>query len=150
MGDEILKRLLFVILILISFLYAEVKSISTDDIDIQKYDMLFQNIDKQRVGMKDSVLNRVRSPFVSKRILHILKDKNATISSTKKRDVFRLYGIINNRVKIGRRWYKIGSKAFGYRVYKIKNSSVILKRKRKKIELFLRKRDGKIKITKVF
>ncbi len=149
MGDEILKKIVFVFFAFLSLLLAGVQSTSQDaKINIEQYNMYFKKIAEQRVGLSDQELNRVSTPFVDKKILKIIKDKNVTENI--KPIIFHLYAILNDTVRINDKWYKLGSKIYSYRIIKIKNNSVILKNKRKKIELFLRKKDDKIKITKGF
>ena len=149
MGDKILKKIyIFVILFCIT-VYAKVSSeASYNTLEIQKYDMIFEKINEKRVGLSNSEINKIKSPFVTQNILKIIKNKN--IIKPKHRNILRLYGILNNKVKINKKWYKIGSKIDGYKLVKVKNSSVVLKKKRKKIELFLRKKNDKIQITKIF
>ncbi len=144
-----MKKIVFVFFAFLSLLLAGVQSTSQDaKINIEQYNMYFKKIAEQRVGLSDQELDRVSTPFVDKKILKIIKDKNAT--EVIKPIVFHLYAILNDMVRINDKWYKLGSKVYSYRIVKIKNNSVILRNKRKKIELFLRKKDDKIKITKGF
>jgi len=115
--------------------------------NIEKCDMVFKNIAKKRVGPSDEELSKVPSPFVNEKLLRIIRDENVT---KKKRLVLHLYGIMNNRAKINKKWYKLMSKVYGYRLVKINDLSVVLKNKKKKIELFLRKKNDKINISKNF
>ncbi len=148
MGDKVLKRLLFFLVGTSLFLYAGIQSGSrTLQINTQKYNIIFEQISKKRIGPSDKKLGRVPTPFVNQNVLKIIKDKNATKI---KPIILKLHGIINNRVKINKKWYKLNSYIYGYKLIKIKSISVILKLKRKKIELFLRKKNDKIKITKNF
>jgi len=149
MGDKILKKLLLLIAFGVLFVQAAVESkISTNnEVNVRKYDAIFEQIGKKRVGPSDQVLSRVATPFVDRSVLKIIKDKNAT---KPKPIILKLYGIFDNKANINNKWYKIKSKVFSYRLVKIKNSSVILKRKRKKLELFLRKKNDKIQITTNF
>ena len=149
MGDKILKKVYIFVLFFYIIAYGKVfNEVNYDNLNVKKYDMIFEKIAKKRVGLSDSEIEKVRSPFVTQNILKIIKNKN--IIRSKHRNILRLYGILNNKVKINKKWYKIGSKIDGYRLVKIKNSSVVLKKKRKKLELFLRKRNDKIQITKIF
>lgn len=150
MGDKILKKLLLFMICTIVFLQAEVasKAVNTNnEVNIQKYDAIFEQISTKREGPSDKELSRVPTPFVNRSLLKIIKDKNAT---KPKPIVLKLYGIFDDKANINKKWYKIKSKVYGYKLVKIKNTSVILKRKRKKLELFLRKKNDKIQITKNF
>ena len=149
MGDKILKKLLLLTAFAVLFVQAAVESkINTNNkVNVQKYDTIFEQISKKRVGPSDQELSRVATPFVNKTVLKIIKDKNAT---KPKPIVLKLYGIFDKKANINKKWYKIRAKVYSYRLVKIKNSSVILKQKRKKLELFLRKKNDKIQITKNF
>ena len=153
MGDKILKKLLLLTAFTVLLVQATVESkieskISTNnEVNVQKYDTIFEQISKKRVGPSDKELSRLTTPFVDRTVLKIIKDKNAT---KPKPIVLKLYGIFDDKANINKKWYKIRSKVYSYRLVKIKNSSVILKRKRKKLELFLRKKNDKIQITKNF
>jgi hypothetical protein len=57
---------------------------------------------------------------------------------------------MNDKAKINKKWYKLYAKVYGYKLVKIKNVSVVLKNKKKKLELFLRKKNDKINISKNF
>ncbi len=143
-----MKKIILILFVFISISFAgvESKSDQVSKINAQRYDKIFKEISKKRVGVSNEVLNRVRSPFVSNIVYQSIKNK---ISSVKrKRIIFTLFGILNNEAKINKKWYKIKDKVYGYRLIRIKNNSVILKNKRKKIELFLRKKDDKIEFTK--
>jgi len=148
MGDKILKKLLLVIGMFFAVTYAKVESSSVKtDANIQRYDKIFEQISKQRVGPSDKELSRIPTPFVNQNLLRIIKDKNAT---KPKPIVLKLYGIFDKKVKINKKWYHLKSKVYGYRIVKIKDNSVVLRKKRKKLELFLRKKNDKIQITKNF
>lgn len=141
-----MKNLILILSLSLIFLHAKVESWSKNvNKNIQKYDNIFEQIDRQRVGLDDSKIDKIPEPFVSKRVFMILKDKNVTVN---KPLILKLYGIFNKKVKINTKWYKIGSKVFGYKVIKVKDNSVVLRYKRKRLELFLRKRDENIQISK--
>ena len=151
MGDKILKKLLLLITFTVLFVQAAVESkASINKIDLQKFDTIFEQISKKRVGLSDKELSRVVTPFVNRSILRIIRDKNTKNTIRSKPLVLKLYGIFDNKANINQKWYKIRSKVYNYRLVKIKNSSVILKQKRKKLELFLRKKNDKIQIIKNF
>ncbi len=148
MGDKILKKILLLAGIVSLLMSATINGLSQKpQINIEKYNTIFKQIETKRVGPSDVELSMIYNPFVNQHILKIIKDKNVT----KFRPVvLQLYGIINNRAKINKKWYKLRSKVYDYKLIKIKDISVILKKNRKKIELFLRKKNDKIKITKNF
>ncbi len=149
MGDKILKKLLLCIIFFSIALNAKMidKVSIVKAVNIQKYNTIFEQISKKREGLSDKELSKVVTPFVNNRVLKIIKDKNVTKS---KPIILRLYGILDNKANINKKWYKINSKIYDYRLVKIKNISVVLKRKRKRLELFLRKKNDKIEITKNF
>ncbi len=148
MGDKVLKKLLFFFTGISLFLYAGVQSSAeTHQMSIQKYNMIFEQIGKKRIGPSDRELGKIPTPFVNQNVLRIIKNKNV---AKRKSIILRLHGIMNQKARINNKWYKLNSRVYSYKLIKIKNISVILKRKRKKIELFLRKKNDKIKITKNF
>lgn len=151
MGDKILKKLFFLLMFIILTAYAAIESKNGINIDtsVQKYDKIFEDIAQKRVGLSDSEIDKIAKPFVNQTTLRVIKDKNATVSEPKQ-IVLKLYGIFNKKANINKKWYKIGSKVYGYKLISIKNCSIILKRKKKGLELFLRKKDDNIKITKAF
>ncbi len=149
MGDKILKKLLLFIIFAVLIVQAAVQnSISTNnEVNIKKYDAIFEQISKKREGPSDKALSKVATPFVNKTVLKIIKDKNAT---KRKRIVLKLYGIIDNKANINKKWYKIMDKVYSYRLVKIKDTSVVLKQKKKKLEIFFRKKNDKIQFSKNF
>ena len=149
MGDKVLKKISIFIIFICIVMYAKVSSKDNyQSINIQKYDMIFEKISQKRVGLNSGKIDKIKSPFISQNILKIIKDKN--ITKLKYHKVLKLYGLLNNKANINKKWYKIGSKIDGYKLIKVKDSSVTLKKNRKKIELFLRKKNDKIQITKLF
>ena len=143
-----MKKLLFLILFTLLFVQAATKSgvVTDSKIDLKRYDEIFDQIGKKRDGPTDEILSKVVSPFIDKTVLKIIKDANAT---RPKPVVLKLYGIAFNRANINKKWYKVNSKVFGYKLVKIKDSSVVLRQKKgKRLELFLRKKNDKIQINK--
>jgi len=143
-----LKKIILILFIFVGVSFANVESNNNkvNKINAQKYDKIFKEINKKKVGVANEVLDKIHSPFVSNIVYKSIKNKVSTIK--RKRIIFTLFGIFGNEAKINKKWYKLKDKVYGYRLIHIKNNSVVLKNKRKKIELFLRKKNDKIKFTK--
>jgi len=64
----------------------------------------------------------------------LMKDKSKVVKNMKRFDL-KLYAIYNNRAYINGKFYKIGDKVAGFKVIKISNKYVVLKKNRKKVVL---------------
>ncbi len=150
MGDEILKKY---ILIVLSCVYLNAMGQIEEDPsvkeDIKRFDSIFNEISKKRNGLNSATINAVKDPFVYKReIKKIVKTKNGkTVKEKPKKAILKLFAIFNNKAKINGKWYRVRQKVGNYKVLRINKNSVILRDGGKRITLFLRKRDDKIKIT---
>ncbi len=117
--------------------------------ELKRFDDIFEEIGKKRIGERESIINMIKDPFVYKKeIKKIAKDAKASKKGIKpkKKKVLKLLAIFNNKVKIGDKWYRLYQKIGEYRVSKIANGYVILRNRYKKIKLYLRKKDANIKI----
>jgi len=141
MGDEILNIItkhnicIFVFLLFSStFLY------STTNLrlgnDTKEYDKIFEKIGEIRVGVNTKDINKIKSPFI------VIK-KNIDNNETKKRRIiYELNAIFNNKAMISGKWYKKYSKIGVYKLIKVKKNSVLLRSADKSKELFIRKNNG--------
>jgi len=150
MGDEILKKYLMIAASVVS-LYA-MPQIGEDpnlQKDLKRFDSLFEEISKKRKGINKAVINALKDPFVYKKeIKRIVQTKNGkVIKTTPKKRVLKLLAIFNNKAKINGKWYRVNQKIDNYKLLKIRKNSVILRDGGRRITLYLRKRDDKIKIT---
>jgi hypothetical protein len=104
-------------------------------------------IKKARKGLSKREIKRLRNPFYIKKT-----PKKETIKIIPKiyKKTYRLYAIINNRVKINGKWYKIGEKIDEYRISKGKEKKILLISANEKISLSLTKKENKrIKIERI-
>ncbi len=115
------------------------------DITINDIDKLVNDIKQERIGLKNKEIQNAKDPFIYPngklgRILHSGKSK-------KKHYRFVLSAIINDHVKINRKWYKLNSKINGFRVSKVGKDHVLLTRNNERIRIFLKhSKSKKIKL----
>ena len=98
-------------IILVSFLYGGNKDL------IKEYKEMFEKISQQRVGLDESEIERVKSPFV----------KTGKVKEEKKADKLQLEAIFGQKVLINGKWYKLYSKVGKAKIVAIRNDTVILK-----------------------
>lgn len=134
MGDEILKKILFSILILFNLYVSNVFAKSSETQDMYEYDNLFLEISDRRVGLEQNNILEVKNPFMIVQTTS-KNDSNATVSEI----TYTLYGIFGNKAKINNQWYQLNDKIGYYKLTKIKHNSVLLTSMSEKKELFLRK-----------
>ncbi len=114
-------------------------------------DQLIEKVKQKRVGLDPQKIKKLKNPFVNeKKLIKIIKKKIEKEIKKKKRKIFRLQAIFNDRAKINGRWYKLGSKIEGFKIVAIRENYVILQRGNKTLKLFLHKKrkSGLIKILK--
>ena len=120
-------------------------SLAYADITINDIDKLVNDIKEERIGLKEKEIQTAKDPFIYPngklgRVLHSGKAK-------KRKYRFFLSAIINDRVKINSKWYKLNSKIHGYRVSKVEKDHVLLTRNSERIRVFLkRSKSKKIKL----
>ncbi len=137
MGNKLLTRASIIICSSTLLLGAE--------ITINDIDRLVNDIKQERIGLKEEEIKTAKDPFIYPNgrlgtVLHSAKAK-------KRRYRFVLSAIVNDRVKINRRWYGLNSKIAGFRVKKIGRNDVLLTRNDEKIRIFLKRpKSKKIKL----
>jgi hypothetical protein len=147
MGDEILKKYTIIFIWILS-LYGSPQVDPKLQQELSKFDDIFIQIGKKREGISPVAINKIKDPFIYKReIKNIVKTKNGKKVIPPKKILLKLSAIINNKVKINDKWYRLRQKVGNYRLVRIKKGSVLLRQGREKLKLFLRKRDAKIKFT---
>ncbi len=116
-------------------------------------DRLVEQVKTKRIGLGKEEIQKLKNPFIDERKLQkIVKKYSASRKKKKKELHLHLYSILNERVKINGKWYKKGSKVFGYRIVKIdvQNRRVVLVNAKRKLILFLYKRKKRrIKLIKM-
>ena len=54
--------------------------------------------------------------------------------------------ILNNRVFINSRWYRVGDKVNGYKIIQIKEDSILVKNSKKVLKFGIKRRDNIVKV----
>jgi hypothetical protein len=106
---------------------------------IKKYQDMFQKISQKRVGLDESEISLVKTPFIKLM-------KKGEVKGAKKKRVFLLEAIFGNKVMINGSWYSLYQSIDNYKIVSISGDSVFLKGKEIKIKLTLRKRNANITI----
>jgi len=130
MGYELLVKTIILLALTVKIVFA-----STDTKTIDK---LIKEIKKERIGLSEK---SIKNPFESHTKNSLKKEQRGSIAKkvkSKKRD-FRLNAIINNRVKIDNKWYKIDSKIDNYNITILPNQCIELKDGNDKREICIKK-----------
>jgi len=144
MGDEILKNIILMLLLLFSSGVAKENLSKNLKNKIASYDKLFTQISKKRTGIPNAKIEAVKNPFVMIDNKIIVNDSNVTI----KEITYTLSAIINNRAKINGEWYELNNEIDNFYLVSIKRNSVVIKNEHSKKELFIRENDAsKIKFS---
>ncbi len=141
MGDEILKRVniysFFIIIVFISTtIFASDSNLNLGN-DTAKYDKIFEQISQTRVGIDSKEINKIKNPFIV-----IYKNKLDSNGTKKRKIVYKLEAIFDNKAMINGKWYKKYSKIGVYKLAKVKQNSVLLRSANMSKELYIRNRNG--------
>ncbi|WP_281950834.1 hypothetical protein [Nitrosophilus kaiyonis] len=112
--------------------------------ELKKIDSLIAKIKVKRVGIDSKNIKKLKDPFYYEKKYKVERIKKL---KRKYKHYYRLYAILNDKAKINRRWYKIGSKVGIYRLYKICDNCVKLRKGNKVLTLFIPRKSRKIKIS---
>ncbi len=151
MGDEVLKKIILTLmlsLILSSALVAAKNDRFTKNFKSKliKYDKFFTQIGKKRIGVPDSKIDKVKTPFILTDKRLVIKDGNKTVKV--KKPMYILNATFNNKAKVNGQWHKINSEIGDFKLTNIRSNSVIIKNEHSKKELFIRNSDvSKIKFS---
>jgi len=102
-----------------------------------------------RIGVKRSLVSKVRSPFIYMKTVN-RNGKKITVIEAKKRIKFKpmkLESAINKNVKINGKWYKEGDRVREYTIIKVEGSEALLRSKKKELKLYLNNTNDKIKFN---
>ncbi len=137
MGNKLLKIFLPFFIICT---YSQAQS------ELKKIDEIIEKIKIKRAGISNDEIKNLKDPFYYKngykKSIKRKNYKNRTISSR-----YKLYAILNEKAKINGKWYKLGSKIKGYKLYKICTNCVKLKKGGKIVTLYLHRKSKKISIS---
>ncbi len=137
MGNKLLIKSSVIIFSTAALLSAE--------ITINDIDKLVNDIKQERIGLKDSEIRSAKDPFIypGGKLGRII----SSYKTVKRHYRFVLSAVINDRVKINGRWYKLNSKVNGFRISRVGKDHVLLTRKNERIRVFLkRSKSKKIKL----
>ncbi len=105
--------------------------------DTKEYDKIFEQISQTRVGIDSKEINKIKNPFV------VIYKKQLDKNGTKKRKiVYKLEAIFDKKAMINGKWYKKYSKIGAYKLVKVRQNSVLLRRAGTSKELYIRNRNG--------
>ncbi|WP_200764098.1 hypothetical protein [Nitrosophilus alvini] len=114
------------------------------DSEMTKIDSLIEKIKKERMGLEVNELKKTKDPFYYDK--EYAKERIKKLKKKRKGPYFRLYAILNNKAKINRKWYRLGDKISGYKLVKISQTKVKLRRGNRTVTLFIPRKNRKIKI----
>lgn len=110
-------------------------------LDIKKIGIMVKKIQGKRKSKRNIDFIKMSSPFP---LVIPPKENNTTVKHVERRKKvirFTLGAIINQKAYINGRWVKIGENILGYKVEKIEQNKVLLKRDKKEIQLYLPRRE---------
>ena len=119
-------------------------------IDLRWVDSHIEAIIPKRVGISNSLINKVSNPMkiiVKKKKVESTKSKEKRSVAVKKTDPLLLKAIINSKALIGSKWVKVDDTVQGFKIKEITGSKVYLvSSKGKSKTLFLHKKTKSIQI----
>lgn len=107
-----------------------------------KYDAIFDDLSKPRVGLSDEQIASLQDPFYP-------KEANAPREANQQVDLgYQLVGIMGDKVKLNDKWYGLGEYVGSYKIVQITGNSVIITNDDKnKVELTLKQGSQNVIIT---
>ena len=109
-----------------------------------RYDSMFSNLNKPRVGLSDSQIASLPDPFYP-------REAGSGVEPVVKKDVtlgYQLLGVMGNKAKLNDKWYGLGDYVGSYKIVQITNNSVIVANDEdNKIELKLKQGNKNVTIT---
>lgn len=107
-----------------------------------KYDAIFDDLSKPRVGLSDEQIASLQDPFYP-------KEANAPREANQKVDLgYQLVGIMGDKVKLNDKWYGLGEYVGSYKIVQITGNSVIITNDdENKVELTLKQGSQNVIIT---
>ena len=107
-----------------------------------KYDAIFDDLSKPRVGLSDEQIASLQDPFYP-------KEANAPREANQQVDLgYQLVGIMGDKVKLNDKWYGLGEYVGSYKIVQITvNSVIITNDDENKVELTLKQGSQNVIIT---
>ena len=116
------------------------------DLSIGQMETMVSEIKAKRVGSVEYNTSNILSPFVVIKI-----DENKTElrvdKPTKVIVLFRLSGIVNDKVYVNNRWIGIGDEIDGYKLSEIIDDAIVLIQDKRTIKVFLKKNRQILKLN---
>jgi hypothetical protein len=145
MGDEVLMKKLMIVSALALNVFANTGDMTEKKSDlISEYKDMFKRISQKRVGVEESKIDNLASPFIKEE-----RKVEKVVSTDKKEkfvEPFLLQAIFGNRVKISGQWYKLGENVNGMDIISIKQNHVWLKNSEFRKKLTMGNKNEKISI----
>lgn len=125
------------------------------DANMSWVDKKINEIKPKRDGLDNKILSKLKNPFIvvkdtSKGIKRTIKSSKSTKKTVRQKSTrksrLKLQMILNSSALINGKWLKENDVINGYKLTKIKNTYVVLKRKKRKIDLFITKKNKKLNI----
>lgn len=107
-----------------------------------KYDAIFDDLSKPRVGLSDEQIASLQDPFYP-------KEANTPREANQQVDLgYQLVGIMGDKVKLNDKWYGLGEYVGSYKIVQITGNSVIITNDdENKVELTLKQGSQNVIIT---
>lgn len=107
-----------------------------------KYDAIFDDLSKPRIGLSDEQIASLQDPFYP-------KEANAPREANQQVDLgYQLVGIMGDKVKLNDKWYGLGEYVGSYKIVQITGNSVIITNDdENKVELTLKQGSQNVIIT---
>ncbi len=107
-----------------------------------RYDSIFDDLSKPRVGLSDAQIASLQDPFYP-------KEANAPREANQQVDLgYQLVGIMGDKVKLNDKWYGLGEYVGSYKIVQITGNSVIITNDDdNKVELTLKQGNKNVTIT---
>lgn len=117
-------------------------SVRSDGAYKARYDSIFDDLSKPRVGLSDAQIASLQDPFYP-------KEANAPREANQQVDLgYQLVGIMGDKVKLNDKWYGLGEYVGSYKIVQITGNSVIITNDDdNKVELTLKQGSKNVTIT---
>lgn len=140
MGDEILMKKLLIPFMCTTFLFANAPDPEEKmGTLVQDIKMMFDKIGERRVGIDESKINTLATPFLE------VGSKNQPIAQESEQ-IPVLQAILNKKVKVNGKWYGLYEKIGDFEIVSITSGSILLKNNEEKLTLSIRKKNENIKL----
>ena len=107
-----------------------------------RYDAIFDDLSKPRVGLSDAQIASLQDPFYPKEA-NVPKEVNQQVDLG-----YQLVGIMGDKVKLNDKWYGLGEYVGSYKIMQITGNSVIIANDdNNKVELTLKQGNKNVTIT---